>query len=102
MSIKTLSRADKSTAWKVLDMMQNEIPLNQSLDLKKVLDRFELIQELKDQIDVRKTEEKLPAESILFDSQAEIKNPMQSMQQYKNNLCALLYKRQSATKTIAR
>lgn len=102
MSIKTLSRAEKSTAWKVLDIMQNEIPLNQTLNLKKVLERFELIQELKDQIDVRTTEEKIPAKSILFDSQAEIKNPMQSMQQFKNNLCALLYKRQSATKTIAR
>lgn len=102
MSIKTLSQSDMRTAWKVLDVLQDEIPMNKTLDLKKVLDRFEIIQELKDQIDVRTTEEKIPAESLLFDSQAEIKNPMQSMQQFKNNLCALLNKGQSRTKAVAR
>ncbi|WP_322970299.1 hypothetical protein [Faecalibacter sp. LW9] len=93
---------EKKASWKILDAFQNEIPTNQTLVLKDVLKRFDLIQELKDRIDVRTTEEKVPAESVLFNSQSEAENEMQNRQSYENNFYSLLGKRQQTIATVKR
>lgn len=87
--MKEITHEEKQTAWKVLDALQNEIPTNQILSTKKVFERFDLIQELKDLIDVRATKEKLSAKSILPYMEGEEKAERESMQQFKNRLCGL-------------
>lgn len=46
--MEKITKEEKKVAWKVLDALQNVIPSNQSLSTKKVFERFDLIQELKD------------------------------------------------------
>ena len=69
--------------------MQNVIPSNQSLSTKQVLERFDLIQQLKDQIDVRETKEKLSTKSILPYTQGKKEVEREDMQQFQNRLCSI-------------
>ena len=82
-----ITKEEKKVAWKVLDALQNVIPSNQSLSTKQVLERFDLIQQLKDQIDVRETKEKLSAKSILPYTQGKKEVEREDMQQFQNRLC---------------
>lgn len=77
------------TAWKVLDALQNEIQTNQSLILKDVLNRFEIIQELKDKIDVRNETEKLSTKSLLLNLENKKANERKDLQSFKNSLSAI-------------
>ena len=87
--MEKITKEEKKVAWKVLDALQNVIPSNQSLPIKKVFERFDLIQELKDQIDVRETEEKLSTKSILPYAQGKKEVKCEDMQQFKNRLCSI-------------
>ena len=87
--MEKITKEEKKVAWKVLDALQNVIPSNQSLSIKKVFERFDLIQELKDQIDVRETEEKLSTKSILPYTQGKKEVEREDMQQFQNRLCRL-------------
>ena len=87
--MEKITKEEKKVAWKVLDALQNVIPSNQSLSIKKVFERFDLIQELKDQIDVRETEEKLSTKSILPYAQGKKEVEREDMQQFKNRLCSI-------------
>lgn len=87
--MEKITKEEKKVAWKVLDTLQNVIPSNQSLSIKKVFERFDLIQELKDQIDVRETEEKLSAKSILPYTQGKKEVEREDMQQFQNRLCTI-------------
>ncbi len=89
MSIENFTTSEKKAAWNILDAFQNEMPTNMSLSLKKILERFDLIQELKDRIDVRETEEKLSTESLLPHLEGKEKTECESMQQFQNRLCRI-------------
>jgi len=102
MSLKNFSKQEKQIAWKVLDYLQNEIPTNQTLVLQDVLRRFDLIQELKDKLDVRTIEEKVPAESLLFNSSNQTKDELSNLQPNQNGFYSLLGKRQCSTATVTR
>lgn len=87
--MEKITKEEKKVAWKVLDALQNVIPSNQSLSTKQVLERFDLIQQLKDQIDVRETKEKLSTKSILPYTQGKKEVEREDMQQFQNRLCSI-------------
>lgn len=84
-----ITKEEKKVACKVLDALQNVIPSGQSLSSKKVFERFDLIQELKDQIDVRETKEKLSTKSILPYTQGKKEVEREDMQQFQNRICSI-------------
>lgn len=87
--MEKITKEEKKVAWKVLDALQNVIPSNQSLSTKQVLERFDLIQQLKDQIDVRETKEKLSTKSILPYTQGKKEVEREDMQQFQNRICSI-------------
>lgn len=89
MSLEKLTQTEKQIAWKVLDALQNEIKSNKTLSIKDVFRRFDFIQELKDQVDVRKTKEKLSSKSILPYLEGKKETECENLQQFQNRLCRL-------------
>lgn len=102
MSLKNITIQEKRIAWKVLDAMQDELTTNDELSLQTILNGFNYIQELKNQVDVRTIKQKIPTESVLPYTQGQEEIKMSSLQPFKNSLRALLGKRQLATSATKR
>ncbi|OFM84543.1 hypothetical protein [Weeksella sp. HMSC059D05] len=64
MKITDFSHDELKSAYKVLDVLQNEVSYNKSLSLSEMLMRFEIISEMKRKVDIRTTQEKYEGLSI--------------------------------------
>lgn len=84
------SKSELHIAWRVLEQLQNDIPINETMSLQALLERFNFIEDLKQSIDVRSTTEKLSQESLLSPLYVEEKlSRNQNLSPHQNNLLAL-------------